>query len=667
MDITSSSKWKELKNEISVIGNYATYQKALELFYKEFGQDMLKHDTICAFITTYHLNNFHITDSDVKTDLQQIIKIQEKIQKISTRLDKIRNIIPTIDNYESYNAALKLLYPQVTTGKYDKETIRDFIRTYQIDTKLHITFDKVQNDLVKIKIKAIINKDSIDSYQSYNDALEIIYPQVTTGLDGEKLIQDFIGTYQLDTKLYISFDDVQYDLKKMKLKKEIDTITDIKSYEKALELYYDEFENGMFDKAMIQEFIDDYQLDTVLHIGFSDVWNDLAKTKFTEEIGVITDKQSYLESLELYYNEFDDAILFDEEIISKFINIYHLDTRFNISANDVWNDLAKIKRQSKLEDKLIEEIGTIEDAESYREALELYFNVFGEDMFEISKVQRFIDTFELYNIDITLNTVYQDLRAIKRAFESGNEISGKKTKSIQPSNKPSESTTPPVQSQTVNTTPPIQEQSRQNQNACNTFAEHNESFYSYVTHMSNTQLINAIDDQYKSIKGTQNTAPCMGEYGSIEFAAVLLLWRYATANFDRNKEAFASLQITLGDMICCAFFGMPAGEWSDKVDPILNTHSEILSYDEFGDVYNYLKDNLMDKIHSLEFNNGNQTKEVYEQIYNIFTQLYNSMQGFVDTWNFYTEKGLRIKNDIHFRIADKYYNDLTYLESQLNK
>ena len=170
--------------------------------------------------------------------------------------------------------------------------------------------------------------------------------------------------------------------------------------------------------------------------------------------------------------------------------------------------------------------------------------------------------------------------------------------------------------------------------------------------MSDTELINTINNQYKNIKGSWTLAPHMGEYGSVEFAAVLLLWKYAVNNFVRNTESYASLQITLGDIICCAFFGMTAGEWSDKVDPILNAHSDIVSYKEFGNVYNYLRNNYIDKIHSLEFNHGNMQEEVYRQLYAKFTEIYNSTNGFKEMLDFYTSKGLKIKDDIHFYVAN---------------
>ena len=172
------------------------------------------------------------------------------------------------------------------------------------------------------------------------------------------------------------------------------------------------------------------------------------------------------------------------------------------------------------------------------------------------------------------------------------------------------------------------------------------SLYSYVIKMRKPQLIDTINSQYKAIKGTWTVAPCMGEYGSIEYAAALLLWRYAHAGFNGNQKAYASLQVTLGDVIACSFFGMPAGEWSNKVDTMLNDHADILTHEEFGDVYTYLKAYFVDEIHSLEFNKGNAKREVYQQLYTKFVQIYNSANDFLDILDYYTEKGLKIKDYI---------------------
>lgn len=589
----------------------------------------------------------------------------------SPKWKELTRKIGVIEDKETYQEALALFYKEFSQDMLDTNVILDFLNTFKLDEQLNLDYWKVKDDLLILEREKEIG--IITDKESYKKALEKCYEISGSIMFNEGWIQKyFIDVYELDTVLHINNEDVYNDLNKLKLTGTIGTITDRSSYGTALVLYSAKY-NDMFDEESIQLFINTYELDTVLHIGFNDVCIDLFKLllEIRKNVKVITDNHTYFEALELLYFNFDDIIIFDEEFICKFINAYHLDTRFNISSNDVWNDLAKIKRQSELEDKILDEIDTVEDIESYKEALELYYNVFGENMFEIDKVQRFIDTFELYNIDITPNTVYRDLRAIKSAFGSRNEISQSNFTSLHPDIKPAETITLPVQTQStqVQTTNTIQpeeddhdylEKSDVDKDFGKKVDRH-EAFYFYVTNMSDTELINTINNQYKNIKGSWTLVPRMGEYGSVEFAVVLLLWKYAVNNFSKNPESYASLQIMLGDVICCAFFGMSAGEWSDKVDPIINAHTDIVSYEEFGDVYNYLRNNYIDKIHSLEFNDGNMQDEVYKQLYAKFIEIYNSTNEFSEMLDFYTSKGLKIKDDIHFNIANDKNDNLNNL------
>ncbi len=655
-DVQTDLKKINYTREFGTITDKESYKKVLEIYYnKKCSSEIFDKDKIQEFIDMYELDTLlHINVNDVQTDLRKIKYTRE---------------FGTITDKESYKKVLEKCYEKYGSEVLDEEWMQKFIDIYELDILLHINVNDVQTDLKKIKYTGRI--DAITDIESYRDALELCYGKFKEELFDKEKTQEFIDIYELDTLLHIGFNDVQTDLKKIKYTGEIITITDKESYRKALELYYKEYTGRIFDKDKIQEFIDIYKLDILLHISFSDVCIDLVRLHFeNKRIKVITDNYSYLRALELLYFNFDDIIIFDEDFICKFINAYHLDTRFNISPNDVWNDLAKIKRQSELEDKILDEIDTVEDIESYKEALELYYNVFGKDMFEIDKVQEFIDTFDLYDIDITSNTVYRDLRAIERAFGSRDEISQSNFTSLHPDIKPAKTITPSeeepyTQIQTTNTIQPEEDdhdylERRDIDKDFGRKVDGHEDFYFFVINMSDTELINTINSQYKNIKGSWILAPHMGEYGSVEFAAVLLLWRYAVTNFVRNPESYGSLQITLGDVICCAFFGMTAGEWSDKVDTILNAHSDIVSYEEFGNVYNYLRNNHIDKIHSLEFNDGNMREEVYRQFYTKFTEIYNSTNGFKEMIDFYTSKGLKIKDDIHFNVANDKNDILKY-------
>ena len=177
-----------------------------------------------------------------------------------------------------------------------------------------------------------------------------------------------------------------------------------------------------------------------------------------------------------------------------------------------------------------------------------------------------------------------------------------------------------------------------------------EKFYSYVCSMSSDTLLSCINNEYLSIKGHYSLAPRMGEFGCFEFASALLLWNYAKENFMSNQRTIGDLQIMLADVIGCAFFGMPAGEWSDKIDVVINDHESILSYKEWSKVYTYLRNNFADSIHKIEFNDGNAPQEVYIGIYTDFTALYNSTERFSDVIDYYTSRGIHLGKDIKFRI-----------------
>lgn len=306
----------------------------------------------------------------------------------------------------------------------------------------------------------------------------------------------------------------------------------------------------------------------------------------------------------------------------------------------------------------------ITDYQSYMRVLKQHYLEYKEEIFLPSKIQNFIDEYQLDSkLGIHSDDVMKDLWEIRKTATEENNSTCIPPEQPKNEQTPTETTTPPVQAQRTQTqnTNAIQPEEDEHdylekRGVDKDFGIRNDEhgdFYFFVINMSNTELINTINNQYKAIKGTWTLAPCMGEYGCIEFAATLLLWKYAVINFNKNQKAYASLQIMLGDLICCAFFGMPAGEWSDKADPIINAHTDILSYEEFGNVYNYLRNNHADRIHSLEFNEGNAEKEAYRHLYTKFTETYNASEGFKETLNFYTANGLKIKEDMHFNVANE--------------
>lgn len=174
--------------------------------------------------------------------------------------------------------------------------------------------------------------------------------------------------------------------------------------------------------------------------------------------------------------------------------------------------------------------------------------------------------------------------------------------------------------------------------------------FNYIKRMPTKELLNAIASEYAHIKGTLNNAPAMGEYGSVEFAGALLIWKYCKEHLYGNKSKICgSLMINLGETIGCAYFGMPAGEWSNKMDMVINTN-ELLDYTEWNYIYNYLKENYIIYIHKFEFCNGICPETDKQAIYLAFVQRYNEFDTLSEVFMFYQSMGLNLKSDMPFTI-----------------
>ena len=94
---------------------------------------------------------------------------------------------------------------------------------------------------------------------------------------------------------------------------------------------------------------------------------------------------------------------------------------------------------------------------------------------------------------------------------------------------------------------------------------------------------------------------------------------------------------------------MSPGEWSDKIDVVIN-NNDLIDYTEWNLVYNYLKENVADEIHKLEFNNGIIPQQVREDIYREFVREYNNAPDFRAVYSLFDYAGLRLKQDMPFNI-----------------
>lgn len=139
------------------------------------------------------------------------------------------------------------------------------------------------------------------------------------------------------------------------------------------------------------------------------------------------------------------------------------------------------------------------------------------------------------------------------------------------------------------------------------------------------------------------------------------MWRYCREFIRKTTDmaTLGSFMIGIGDIIGCAFYQMPAGEWSAKLDTIINAHPQILLYKEWDDVYNSLKTFNYDEIEAMPFNLGfyaasndkNKAKIAQDDFYRHFCDVYNSLPSFNDSLDFFQKGGLRLREDIPFNIV----------------
>lgn len=177
----------------------------------------------------------------------------------------------------------------------------------------------------------------------------------------------------------------------------------------------------------------------------------------------------------------------------------------------------------------------------------------------------------------------------------------------------------------------------------------NTKVFNYIQNIPKAALVSAVKSEYERIKGNCIYTPAMGEFGSFEFAGALLIWKYCRKNVRSNLNVYGEVMITLGETIGCAYNCMPAGEWSDKIDVVIN-NNDLLDYTEWNQIYNYLKENFTNEIPALEFNMGKMSRQQRADVYANFARTYNSLPDFNSIFKYYTRQGLRLKNHMPFDI-----------------
>lgn len=183
-----------------------------------------------------------------------------------------------------------------------------------------------------------------------------------------------------------------------------------------------------------------------------------------------------------------------------------------------------------------------------------------------------------------------------------------------------------------------------------------ELFYAFVCSLSKKELLEAVSEEYYKLKGTSNLIPYTGVNGCFEFAAALLLWKYAVSKINNMKELhkFGPLLIDLAHVLGCSFNSMFPLDVSDKLDLTINVFDDVLTYPEWSKVYRYLKNNFSSELHEYEF----VTKTLDERSedfrnFKKFLEVYNNFSGFKSVVDYYSLQGLGFKKDICFQVVDE--------------
>lgn len=185
-----------------------------------------------------------------------------------------------------------------------------------------------------------------------------------------------------------------------------------------------------------------------------------------------------------------------------------------------------------------------------------------------------------------------------------------------------------------------------------------DGFKSYFFSIDDKDIMKSISTEYSRISNQFPTPPTLGEYGSIEFSGVLLMWQYCRENFAKCKNAsfIGGFMIGIGEVIGCSFYQMPASEWSDKLDKVINAHPEIISYDEWDEIYISLKENHHFEIKSMPYNNGIYNSGMDARIidrsrettYRLFCEEYNRMSSHKSGFLKFQNDGILLLRDIPF-------------------
>jgi len=187
------------------------------------------------------------------------------------------------------------------------------------------------------------------------------------------------------------------------------------------------------------------------------------------------------------------------------------------------------------------------------------------------------------------------------------------------------------------------------------------TFAGYVSSMPRDEFTKILNTEYVHIQGKCTShKPLLDIRASIEFSLALLLEKYISDRLPEETNRYAPLIINLADLLGCAFMGMPDYEWSQMLNNMLMSYSDLIPYTEWFDIFRLLESEYKDIVVSMPFSYGNNmvayiseintNSEYYREV---FVPKYNSMCSYADTLNYYKNAGLRLFENITVTALNK--------------
>ncbi len=132
----------------------------------------------------------------------------------------------------------------------------------------------------------------------------------------------------------------------------------------------------------------------------------------------------FIHQLERYWKKYENGA-FMEQPTQNFIMTHQLDKKFNINKYDVWDAINRYKEVFETDPSMkwnnMTFSNVISDYSSYLRELELYYKIYGLNMYKPDMINNFIFTHRLDRMNISNEDVLQDLNDISSAASQKTE------------------------------------------------------------------------------------------------------------------------------------------------------------------------------------------------------------------------------------------------------